>query len=132
MTTQETINFVDIARMGYICDPHECGLEKGGDLCKAFHCDEIHDALAMAIEALKKQIPQKPIKKKFTFALTPHFERLQEFYACPVCGNRVEVEDNEGYATEHYPTCVCGQRIDWGEIIDIIEMKWIERWEDTK
>lgn len=59
MTIQEAINFVDIARMNYICDPHECGLEKGKDPCTAFHCDEIHDALVMAIKALEKQIPKK-------------------------------------------------------------------------
>lgn len=53
MTIQEAINFVDIARMNYICDPQGCGLEKGKDPCTAFHCDEMHDALAMAIEALQ-------------------------------------------------------------------------------
>lgn len=53
MTIKEAINFVDIARMNYICDPHGCGLEKGKDPCTAFHCDEMHDALVMAIEALK-------------------------------------------------------------------------------
>lgn len=52
MTIKEAINFVDIARMNYICDPQECGLEKGEDPCTAFHCDEMHDALVMAIEAL--------------------------------------------------------------------------------
>ena len=55
MTNEEAREWVDIARMGYICDPQECGLEKGKDPCKVFHCDEIHNALVMAIEALEKQ-----------------------------------------------------------------------------
>lgn len=58
MKIKDAIHWIDIARMGYICDPNECGLEKGGDPCKVFHCDEIHDALVMAMDALKKQIPR--------------------------------------------------------------------------
>lgn len=53
MKIKEAIHWIDIARMGYICDPNECGLEKGGDPCRAFHCDEIHDALVMAMDALE-------------------------------------------------------------------------------
>lgn len=53
MKIKEAIDWIDIARMGYICDPNECGLEKDGDTCKVFHCDEIHDALVMAMDALE-------------------------------------------------------------------------------
>lgn len=53
MKIKDAIDWIDIARMGYICDPNECGLEKGGDPCKVFHCDEIHNALVMAMDALE-------------------------------------------------------------------------------
>lgn len=58
MKIKDAIHWIDIARMGYICDPNECGLEKDGDPCKVFHCDEIHDALVMAMDTLKKQMPR--------------------------------------------------------------------------
>lgn len=54
---------------------------------------ETFEALEMGIEALRKQIPQKP---KMPF---------DAYYICPVCGHRV---DNP------YRHCsTCGQRIDW-------------------
>lgn len=60
MTKREAINLIDIIRMGYICDPQECGeIVTGettyeGELCNIFKCYDYHDACVMAIEALEK------------------------------------------------------------------------------
>lgn len=82
----EAINFVDIARMNYICDPQECGLEKGEDPCTAFHCDEMHDALVMAIEALEianrlEQMWEEVKDKEFTHSM---------FQNCRECGDYMQ------------------------------------------
>lgn len=55
MTNKEAINLIDIIRMGYICDPQECGLKKkkASKLCDILKCDDFHDACAMAMEALE-------------------------------------------------------------------------------
>lgn len=55
MTSKEAINLIDIIRMGYICDPQECGAENARELCDIFKCDDFHEACVMAIEALEKQ-----------------------------------------------------------------------------
>lgn len=68
------------------------------------------DALCMAVDALEKQIPMKPIKSRY----------LEDIY--PDQGSDVTVKSN------HYcPTCryfifrskrcyVCGQAIDWSDV----------------
>ena len=93
--------------------------------------NHIHrEAMDAAIEALEKQIKRKPIEKKLVYKAGTRFERRTMFYVCPCCGNRVEVDDNEGCLSEYYPTCECGQRIDWEGIIDGYDMKWNENWSD--
>lgn len=109
MTKEEAREWVDIARMGYICDPQECGLEKGGDPCKAFHCDEIHDALVMAMEALEdeKQIPKAPDYEGDGYC---DGELVYDTWICPCCGMYYEVDyDNYTYCPN------CGQAIDWSD-----------------
>lgn len=56
MTNEKVLMVLHGLRMSYICDPNECPLEEKDEshiLCKG--CDEHHEALAMAIEALEKQ-----------------------------------------------------------------------------
>lgn len=53
MTRREAVNLIDIIRMGYICDPHECGAENARELCDIFKCDDFHEACVMAMEALE-------------------------------------------------------------------------------
>lgn len=77
-------------------------------------------------EALEKQKPKNPIKKIFRIEHW-YYTAQAEFYSCPTCGQRVEVDDNEGYLTEYYPTCECGQRIDWNGVIPNHHMKWLEK-----
>lgn len=99
-------------KYGFLCRgcefEHDCSIEK------------VHE---IAIDALEKQIPKKPVKKKFREGYL--VVREVEYYTCPVCGGQVEVEDNEGYLTECYPSCECGQRIDWTGIIEKYGMKWL-------
>lgn len=57
------------------------------------------EALALAKEALEKQIPKNPIKiqtspKRF-------------YYACPICENRQDRQEKHCYE--------CGQSLDWSE-----------------
>lgn len=60
------------------------------------------EALEMAIEALEKQIPKKPVGKYTS-------------YKCPVCGRRVRSgKGSSSRGIDHY--CQkCGQAIDWSE-----------------
>ena len=59
---------------------------------------ELAKVCSMAIEALEKQIPKKPVDC--------------DGYYCPNCGARVD-DDGRGY---EQPYCMeCGQAIKWGE-----------------
>ena len=79
MTPEEAIRILEVAKA-------EC--EWNAPL-------EYQGAFDAAIEALEKQIPQKP---KMT---------LDAYWVCPVCGKKVE------YPYEHCKRC--GQAIDWTE-----------------
>lgn len=57
------------------------------------------ESLYMAIKALEKQIPKKPIRK-------PNADMTYEEVTCPSCGRYVSQYRNEYY-------CDCGQKIDW-------------------
>lgn len=83
--------------------------------------DDIIEALEEGIQALRKQIPREPIEKQVHLN-SWHGDTKR--WVCPTCGSLVEVDDNECYATEYYPTCKCGQRIEWNNLINDYEMKW--------
>lgn len=70
---------------------------------------KITDALIMAVEALKKQVPMKP--KKLTYKLLLDAGWI---YECPNCGcacgenkYHLEVTQDDMYCTQ------CGQALDW-------------------
>ena len=76
-----------------------------------FHgeCSVFGEALEIAIQALEKQIPKKPI------------EYEDKFYACPICKN-VLLHKWKKYNTElmdksnGLPYCLCcGQKLDWSD-----------------
>lgn len=81
------------------------------ELYKAVPCDTewgiaINESYTMAIEALKKQIPKKPVAK-------PYFEDIEEEYlCCPACGDILTdriLMDNKKF----YFYCLnCGQKFD--------------------
>ena len=71
--------------------------------------EAIEEACRLAIEALEKQVPKKPIEYEDTY------------YGCPTCGN-VAMMKWEKYPdipmSKIYglPYCLeCGQRLDWGD-----------------
>jgi transcription elongation factor Elf1 len=61
----------------------------------------------MAIEALEKQMPKKPIETKEM--------EYCSFYDCPSCeGRLVSKIDGEWCAGQLYKYCYrCGQKLDW-------------------
>lgn len=70
---------------------------------------KITDALIMAVEALKKQVPMKPKKLTYKLLLDAGWT-----YKCPTCGcacgeNKYhpEVTQDDMYCTQ------CGQALDW-------------------
>ncbi len=64
----------------------------------------ISTALKMAIEALEKQIPKKPLN------VMESIEDLRFDWTCPTCKRQFV---NALYSVNH---CVdCGQKLDWGE-----------------
>ena len=70
-----------------------------------FSCSEIDENTAcdMALNALKKQMPQKPYYRK---------EEYAEGYACPVCDMGVTVD--HGRIKDTFCSH-CGQALDWGD-----------------
>ena len=69
---------------------------------------EVYCAVSMAKNALKKQIPKKPIKKNpICYAQTKDgTEFIAYDYFCPDCNKQIK-------ATEHH--CKCGQALDWSD-----------------
>ena len=69
--------------------------------------DECSLALHMAIEALAKQIPKKPLTRyeNMGFGISPN--ETFKIYGCPCC--KEDLGDETSYCQN------CGQKIDWGE-----------------
>lgn len=63
------------------------------------------EKVEVAIEAIEKQIPKKPIKTGV--------KHCYYVFYCPLCKNEVGVEKALYSEFEHH--CICGQAIDWGE-----------------
>ena len=83
------------------------------ELGKAIPCDtswgcSFENAYEMAIQALEKQIPKKPIYEGDGYAPDESF--VFDEWLCPCCCKRYEV-DYDDY--DYCPTC--GQKIDWGD-----------------
>ena len=67
------------------------------------------EAIQIAIQALEKQIPKKPIMKQY-------FENLEEEYlCCPTCGeiltDRIPSDNN----TFYFHCMNCGQKFDFSD-----------------
>lgn len=65
--------------------------------------EEKYEAYSMAIRALEKQIPKKPIKSK------KQVVRYVNTYCCPICNLKFT---GTGIAKWCYH---CGQKLDWGD-----------------
>lgn len=64
------------------------------------------NAFKMAIEALEKQIPKKPIRKDWSIS------------KCPACNVYLGEWLEDGYHAdwERLKICDCGQKLDWTEV----------------
>ena len=102
MTEQEAIYCMKAGseRYSHVCE--ECSLygETGCD-----HCYD--DANDVAIKALEKQIPKKPI-------VTGEFCSYK-IYCCPCC--REELYEDTEWGNMEFAYCTdCGQKLDWREL----------------
>ena len=67
------------------------------------------EAIDVAINALEKQIPKKPI-------MMPYYEDIEEEYlCCPTCGeiltDRIPMDNKDFY----FHCLNCGQKLDWSD-----------------
>lgn len=68
-------------------------------------------AFETAIEALEKQVPKKPIKKKVaTLNKTPNAFSCESTHCCPRCKSNLVVKIFGKHLEDYCP--LCGQRID--------------------
>ena len=80
-------------------------LKIGGEI----HSRVLRDAVGVAIQALEKQIPKKPIR-----------HTAWENFKCPACGSAEIVQYDTEYR-EYDKDCKfeycsdCGQKLDWGD-----------------
>lgn len=67
------------------------------------------EALDVAIQALEKQIPKKPIMRQY-------FENLEEEYlCCSTCGQILTDRIPADNKTFCFHCMNCGQKFDWGD-----------------
>ena len=76
---------------------------------KPYQDPKVLYAIEMAVSALEKQIPKKPIMKQY-------FEDLEdEYLCCPTCGeiltDRIPADNN----TFYFHCMNCGQKFDWSD-----------------
>ena len=88
---------------------YECSQGTDSPLnCEYVEC-RVSKATRVAIQALEKQIPKKPIMKQY-------FEDLEdEYLCCPTCGeiltDRIPADNN----TFYFHCMNCGQKFDWSD-----------------
>ena len=91
MTNQEAINDLKVI----LSEITECE----ESICYITDVDA--EPLRLAIKALERQIPKKPI----SYDSVPHNR-------CPVCNNSIKVFED---AHEHHYCLYCGQCLDWSD-----------------
>ena len=88
---------------------YECA--KGTDSplnCEYVEC-RVSKATRVAIQALEKQIPKKPIMKQY-------FEDLEdEYLCCPTCGEILTDRIPADNKTFYFYCMNCGQKFDWSD-----------------
>lgn len=71
--------------------------------------EDDYKAIDMAMQALEKQIPKRPIMKQY-------FEDLEEEYlCCPTCGEILTDRIPADNKTFYFHCMNCGQKFDWGD-----------------
>ena len=82
-------------------------IEDESNDCKFTEDD--YKANEMAIQALEKQIPKKPIMKQY-------FEDLEdEYLCCPTCGEILTERIPADNKTFYFHCMNCGQKFDWSD-----------------
>ena len=67
------------------------------------------EALKMAVNALEKQIPKKPINKTKCDNTTAKLFENCNIVVCPLCNGRLKLKSKGKHCDK------CGQVLDWGE-----------------
>ena len=76
--------------------------------CEYLEC-RVAKATRVAIQALEKQIPKKPIMKQY-------FEDLEdEYLCCPTCGEILTDRIPADNKTFYFHCMNCGQKFDWSD-----------------
>ena len=82
-------------------------IEDKNNGCKFTEDD--YKANEMAIQALEKRIPKKPIMKQY-------FENLEdEYLCCPTCGEILTDRIPADNKTFYFHCMNCGQKFDWSD-----------------
>lgn len=71
----------------------------------------ITKALQMAVDALEKQVPQKPNFEGDGYA---DGHPVYDIAKCPICDHEFE-EDINDWGSQYCPDC--GQALDWGDVL---------------
>lgn len=70
--------------------------------------EDYKNALEVAVDALEKQVPKKPINKtKLDDTASRAYENCN-IIVCPTCGRRLKLKSKGRYCDK------CGQKLDWG------------------
>ena len=101
METPEAIELLE-QQKNLIC--HDCMHPAMVGWCEN-HC-KLSETFDMAVDAMRKQIPMKPVKSK-----DPRYGMGYEYHdwECPTCGGFLAPEPAR--SGDHH--CKCGQAIDW-------------------
>ena len=88
---------------------YECAQGTDSPLnCEYGEC-RVSKATRVAIRALEKQIPKKPIMKQY-------FEDLEdEYLCCPTCGEILTDRIPDDNKTFYFHCMNCGQKFDWSD-----------------
>lgn len=78
-------------------------LKGSEEILEFYYAESFIKACDMAVQALEKQIPKKPIKSK------KQVVRYVNTYCCPICNLKFT---GTGIAKWCYH---CGQKLDWGD-----------------
>lgn len=80
-------------------------LKIGGEI----HSQVLRDAVDVAIQALEKQISEKPIMKQYCEDLE------EEYLCCPTCGEILTDRIPADNKTFYFHCMNCGQKFDWSD-----------------
>ena len=85
------------------------GLKGSEEILEFYYAESFIKACDMAIQALEKQIPKKPIMKQY-------FKDMEEeYFCCPTCGE-ILTDRIPGDNKAFYFHCMnCGQKLDWSD-----------------